>query len=673
MIKRYIDFLNKYSHKEETLFENVKQAKDFLIKLETKRRKEQGIEDKLTDEEIRDLERDPYFLKIKDMLSQSPNLTYLFTKTFFKDLRPQWEDSEFEKDRCMEDLKNIYDSIKSKRDLWGLLPMPFDKYAALEPDEKDHRISIERLTDDWREVLSKINAKQYFINRLLPFQKIWFKDAPEEIMKRVNAIGDAFASFGKKGDGSIDEKEHKMINDDFFIKIRIEDGKRLEYIARFQTLGELLKGAEDYINTASKNSYKYVRDKIREANRRCGLENGVDIIWEDRGLMVVEVKSFSANVIVNNDTKHCIKDHLSQWNSYVNLEKFRRQYYIYNFNLPSTNNDSVIGVTVDKDGKPVYAHSKRDGNVLGSYLSNYIKSNKIPMDALGPYTKEEQKNILKRLDANKIMRNNGATYELLKDAIERGGDVNLDNGLPLKNAVSRGDFESVKLLIDAGAIIQKENNLFDKINNDVPPKDNLEIISILISNGVDIDQTSYRSIMNQLKGISIFSVVKVMLESGLDPNQMNGRLLRDGISRRDKEWVENLSKYNINFASRNYKVFLSLLQQGDGLEANKGEFDVKLIDIVLSKLKEKKDAILKDDEIRREVILDTLFETNYFVCVGSDEVKAKRIVMLLDKFVEYGSNSDHDFLLNVCKNKLSGINKKDDEYKYIMAIIKELK
>ena len=283
MIKRYIDFLNKQDNHstKETILENVKQAKDFLRKLETQRRREQGIEDKLTEEEIKDLERDPYFLKIKDMLSQSPGLTYLFSKTFFKDWYSQWEDSEFEKKRCMDDLKGIYDSIKSKRDLWGLLPMPFDKYAALEPDEKDHRPSIERLTDDWREVLSTLNGKQYFINRLLPFQKKWFKDAPESIMKKVNIIGDSFAAFGTKDDGSIDAEENKMMNDDFFIKFR--NGKRVEYVARFQTLGELIKGAEDYINTASKNSYKYVRDKIEEANRRCGLENGVDIIWEDRG------------------------------------------------------------------------------------------------------------------------------------------------------------------------------------------------------------------------------------------------------------------------------------------------------------------------------------------------------------------------------------------------------
>jgi len=669
MIKRYIDFLNKYSHKEETLLENVKQAKDFLIKLETKRRKEQGIEDKLTDEEIRDLEKDPYFLKIKDMLSQSPNLTYLFTKTFFKDWYSQWEGSEFEKKRCMDDLKGIYDSIKSKRDLWGLLPMPFDKYAALEPDEKDHRPSIERLTDDWREVLSTLNGKQYFINRLLPFQKKWFKDAPESIMKKVNIIGDSFAAFGTKDDGSIDAEENKMMNDDFFIKFR--NGKRVEYVARFQTLGELIKGAEDYINTASKNSYKYVRDKIEEANRRCGLENGVDIIWEDRGLMVVEIKSFSANVIVNANTSHCIKNSLGTWNSYVSLEQLRRQYYIYNFNLSSSDSNSVIGVTIDKKGTPIYAHAKRDEGFLGS-LSSYMKSNKIPMETLEAYTPEEQQNILRRLDANKTLRNDGANYELIKDALERGGDVNVDNGLPLKNAVSRGDLKSVKLLIDAGARVnlRKENDLVDKLNQKISPKENLEIISILISNGLEINQSSYRSITNQLKGISIFSVVKVMLESGLDPNQMSGRLLRDGISRKDKEWVEQLSKYNLNFAARNYMVFLSLLQQGEGSEANQGEFEVKLIDVVLSKLKENKDVIFKDDEKRREVILDNIFEANYFVCDGTDEVKAKRIKVLLDKFVEYGSNSDHGFLLNVCKEKMKKTS--GEESKYITAIIKEI-
>ncbi|NBO22245.1 hypothetical protein EBU94_02735, partial [bacterium] len=653
MIISYTDFLKGANNSNHIIKENVQQAKDFLKKLEIQKRKDQGIDAKLTEEEVKSLEKNPYFLEIKKMLSHTPGLTYLFTKTFFKDWRNQWDDGEFqsksEMDRCIDDLKNIYDELISKRDLWGLLPMTFDKYASLEPDGNDTRPSIERLTDDWRTVLSSQNAKQFFINRLLPFQKKWFKDAPDSILQKVNAIGDAFASFGKKDDGRLDKDENRMMNDDFFIKFR--NGKRVEYVARFQTLGDLIRGAEEYINTSSKNSYKYVRDKIEEANRKYGMENGVDVIWEERGLMVVEIKSYVANAIVNANTSHCIKNSLSSWNSYVSLERLTRQYYLYNFNLPSSNSESVIGVTIDKNGKPTHAHAKRDEGFMGN-LYPYMEKHKIPFDTLEPYSPEEQKQILRRIEANKVLKREGVSAKEIRMALENGGDVNAEMGLPLKNSIVSGDLESFKVLIDNGARVNIRTDLFDKFDTKKDPYTNLEIVSILVTNGVNIDESSYRSLTTQIKNVPLFSLVKKMLESGMDPNIMKGRLLRDGITRKDLDWVEQLSKYNLNFASREYMVLLSLLQQGQGTEANEGHFETKLFDIIFSKLKEMKDPIFRDDTLRREQLVKNIFEQNYFVCHGSDESKAKRIKTLLDKFVQYGSKSDHEYVIGVAKERL---------------------
>lgn len=678
MIKRYIDFLSKENYStNETLLENVQQAKDFLRKLEVQKRKSQGIESKLTEEEVKALERDPYFIKIKEMLSQTPGLTYLFTKTFFRDWANQWEGSDLEKKRCLDELKTIYDSIKSKRDLWGLLPMTFDKYASLEPDENDTRPAIERLTDDWREVISSKNFKKYFFNRLLPFQKVWFKDATEEVMKKFYAIGDSFANFGMRNDGTIDPIDNKIKNDDFFMKDR--DGVMTrDYIGRFRTIGPggetaLLTGAEDHIDTVSKSGYTEIRKNIEEANRKCGKLNGVDIIWEERGLMVVEVKSYPANKIVNSHTSHCIKDSLGMWNNYVSLEKLTRQYYLYNFNVSSADSFSVIGVTIDKNGKVTYAHKKRDENYRDSVLS-YMKTNKIPVETLEPYTKEQQRDILRRVEANKILRKESISYTEILYAIEEGGDVNVDNGLPLMNAISRGDTESVNRLIDAGAMVNIRTDMIDKMKSSVPAKQNLEIVSKLITNGFEINQASYKTISKSIQGVSIFSVVKLMLESGLDPNCMVGRLLRDGIVRKDVEWVEQLSKYNLNFAARDYMVILSLLQQGDGPDTcNVGNLEVKLFDIVFSKLRDLKDTIFTDSEKRMKILQDIILNANYFVCDGEDSVKAKRIKVLLEKFEEYGGKSDKKDLIEILEEKLSKKSKNmTDEDKYIQTIIKEI-
>jgi hypothetical protein len=67
------------------------------------------------------------------------------------------------------------------------------------------------------------NGKKFFYNELLRFQKNWFEDAPESVIKRVSKIGDAFAQMDKQG------KNY------FFSKVGLH-----------HSLTELLKSAEGY-------------------------------------------------------------------------------------------------------------------------------------------------------------------------------------------------------------------------------------------------------------------------------------------------------------------------------------------------------------------------------------------------------------------------------------------
>jgi len=642
MITRYIDFLKR---ENMPILENVQQAKDFLKKNEIKRRKSLGIDDKLTIEEEKQLYTDPYFLKIKDMLAQNPGLVYLFTKTFFEDFRKRWEESEYEKGLCLEELKNIYEDLKSKKDLWGSLPMNFDKYASLRPDEEDDRISIERLTDDWEDIKSIQYAKKIFLNRLLPFQKAWFKDPSETLMKILSAIGKGFSQLGMKSDGTIDQEENKRLNDSFFVN----DGNT-GYIGRLQKPGDLIRAAESHIINSSKNGYRYLLDKIEKANNQCGLVLGVDLVYEQDGFMVVEVKSYAANKIINDNVTHCIARQdpsgLGWWNKYVDLSKMRRQYYIYDFNISEIDTRSVIGLTIDGDGGITHANLKDNTNFIDK-IEQYIKRN-IPRDVFKPYTKEEKKQIMSRLDANKIMRLNNLSFDDLRSAVERGGDINIDNGLPLKNAIDAGNYQSVELLVKAGASLNLRTDFIHNLSTKASAQTNLKIVELLVSSGHDLDKDGYSTVL-RIKGVSIFSIIKMLLSSGLDPNMADGRLLRDGISRKDVEWVSELSKYKLNFAARNYIIFETLITQGESDNANSGELKEELFDIVLKKLKG--DPIFKD-ESKLNGILENIIFRKYWYSSGEKSEKVKRIKFLLDKLIEYGAKSSYDFVIEACKERL---------------------
>lgn len=669
MITKYIDFLKR---ENGSILENVQQAKDFLKKNEIKRRKSLGIENKITPEEEKQLYSDPYFLKIKDMLSQNPGLVYLFTKTFFEDFRKRWEESEYEKGLCLEELKSIYEDLKSKKDLWGLLPMNFDKYASLQPDEEDDRPSIERLTDDWEDIKSIQYAKKIFLNRLLPFQKAWFKDAPESIMRRLSAIGKGFSRLGMRDDGTIDQKENKKLNDIFFV-----NQGNTGYIGRLQLLPDLLRAAESHIINSSKNGYIHLLDKIEKANNQCGEVVGVDVVYDQDGFVVVEVKSYAANKIINDNVTHCIarqdESGLGYWNQYVDLSKMRRQYYIYDFNISELDDWSVIGLTIGGDGSITHANLKNNLDIH-SKIENHIKDNNIPRDVFKPYTKEEQKQIMSRLDANKIMRMKNLSFDDLKSAVERGGDINIDNGLPLKHAVDAGDYKSVELLVKAGASLNLRKDLIHNLDTKVSGQTHLKIIELLISNGYDIDLKGYSVILRSLKGVSILSIVKILLSAGLDPNLADGRLLRDAISRKDVEWVSELSKYRLNFAARDYMIFEILINQGESENANSGELKEELFDIVFKRLKG--DSIFKD-ESKLNGILENIIFNKYWFSSGEESEKIKRIKFLLDKLIEYGAKSSYDFIIESCKDRLdaSKVSKKkllEDEMEFIESLFKGL-
>ena len=40
-------------------------------------------------------------------------------------------------------------------------------------------------------------------------------------------------------------------------------------------------------------------------------------VFDDKGILILDVKSYQANVILNKHTSHCIVSSESQWNNYV--------------------------------------------------------------------------------------------------------------------------------------------------------------------------------------------------------------------------------------------------------------------------------------------------------------------------------------------------------------------
>lgn len=339
-------------------------------------------------------------------------------------------------------------------------------------------------------------------------------------------------------------------------------------ISRYQTITELIDNANGYLKALGNSNFESFYDKFNACNLQFGT-SGAKEMFNEKGIFIIEVKSFGANRILNGHTTHCIKDSLNQWNNYVNMNRVRdfveenKQYYIYNFNLLSSDPMWTIGATIEPDdtyGHLRAAHNKTDQSVAGSLfriLNEWADKYEIREEAtkrakaLGATDDEISKYgplycIMRPIsgdeyDKKKAQRQNnieivkpGLSIERLKwltiggkdengnpDPKSGGADVNRQgdkkNSAALYNAVIEDDVEKAEFLLNLGAM----PNLFDhRRNAPISFAKSKEMIKLLVSRGSVLTPQVFGTICQDVE------TVEYCLKAGLDPNFENSFPLR---------------------------------------------------------------------------------------------------------------------------------------------------
>lgn len=339
-------------------------------------------------------------------------------------------------------------------------------------------------------------------------------------------------------------------------------------ISRYQTITELIDNANGYLKALGNSNFESFYDKFNACNLQFGT-SGAKEMFNEKGIFIIEVKSFGANRILNGHTTHCIKDSLNQWNNYVNMNRVRdfveenKQYYIYNFNLLSSDPMWTIGATIEPDDTYGYlraAHNKTDQSVAGSLfriLNEWTDKYEIREEAtkrakaLGATDDEISKYgplycIMRPIsgdeyDKKKAQRQNnieivkpGLSIERLKwltiggkdengnpDPKSGGADVNRQgdkkNSAALYNAVIEDDVEKAEFLLNLGAM----PNLFDhRRNAPISFAKSKEMIKLLVSRGSVLTPQVFGTICQDVE------TVEYCLKAGLDPNFENSFPLR---------------------------------------------------------------------------------------------------------------------------------------------------
>jgi hypothetical protein len=472
-------------------------------------------ETKLTDEEARGIEKDPAFVKIRELVKDTLGWCYIFTYFYYVE------------NVAFEELENIYKEVLEFRPLLNRLPKPLDNNF-IDPNIPNNS---EKLVDELGK-LNRYRKLKKFLDELPGDMRREFASTSDLYKEKIEDLAVAFDDFGKNTEtGKVDEKEKLTLQKFFFSKIK-----------RYKVLREIIPQAENYIKGLDNKSTVVFYKKIEKCNEMFGIV-GADIIFDEAGILILDIKSFQANKMLNSNTNHCIASYDSHWSSYVGTEqdnKFNRQYYIYNFNLSSADDLSVIGITIEPHQKVNACHTKSDRGYTNEFrgtLKRWEKQYGINEDLWSMFAPMSADDIAKkkrRIAANReIIKKNLSVAELQRLVREEGADVNRENGTPLLNAVQEGNEEKVKYLLQLGA----SPNLRQRAEAIINYAKSSDIVRLLVDHGAELTSQVFKNIMEDI------GAVEYCLKAGMDPNFENSLPVRVCCKQGNIELLKLLVKY----------------------------------------------------------------------------------------------------------------------------------
>jgi len=518
--------------------------------IDIEKRKELGAQMRtiaVDENKLRELITTPEFKSIRELTCSvdgkeyqldRDNIALLFNFVYFY----------YAENVSLQDLTDTYTRVVQNKDFLGSSEKPFDLNFI--------DIKIPNNFEKLQDYLNKIplqRAYKKFESDLPTHLKRDLKEAPTAIKDQFRDMASGFAELsddlvkGFWGQMMLDDREGSKTKGKVVFR---------SPISRFKNIRELIENANGYLKSAGNGSFDSFYKKFQDCNLKFQ-NSGADQIFLDKGLFIIEVKSYGANKVLNGHTTHCIVTGLGAWNTYVENDRNgravaeNRQYYIYNFNLPSTNNMWTIGITIEPDSRYNHiraAHNKTDGNVAGSII-NTLKDWGVEYDLndeatkkakelgatdseilkwgpvfclLRPISSEQLEFRRKSREAEIEITKSGKTKEQIEEYVKKfGANINHQDYstklTALDRAVQEDDLERAKLILSLGGTPNiREDKKTAVINN----AKSLDMIKLLVTHQSIVTPSCYETICNDIKS------VEYLLDNNVDPNFENSLPVR---------------------------------------------------------------------------------------------------------------------------------------------------
>lgn len=574
-------------------------------------------ETRLSDDEIRNIEKDPEFVKLKELLEQNMGFLYNFVYMYFVEMTPFNEIENLYKE--ILEYKPILDRLADIREVGKKFDANFIDTSI--PNSKEHRTNSEILADGI-ERLKEYKLVKKIVDTLPRKLRQSYLDAPDMLKDEMANIAKAFDNLPDEPTKEIDPLTKKPISKkeriwkNFFGEMKVDNDATLpngsenpnfgklvykSRLKRFEEVSnpirEFLKAAKLHIESSLSDGYTERIEKIDKCNDRFGVM-GCEVILNEGGIMIVQVNSYSANQFLNSHCNHCIVNYASYWDQY--LGDYNKQYYIYNFNLSPMDDLSTIGVTIKPDrtwasGACQSLRNNGIGHKFKSMLKEWEREYKIDTDlfkALEPMTQEEIKKRERAKAAEREIVKKGLTIEEIKKYVtEEGASINKDNAKALVNAVEDDDIDKVKLCLSLGA----NPNLAKGSESAISKAKNIEMIKLLVTYGSDLTGDLYTNILG-----SDTDSLEYCLRAGLDPNFSSSMPLRR-VSRGSWEDKNNIGKSYLEAFKILLKYKASLINENGKVMIVKWASDYARKDIIDYLMEEGYTEYIKEEDIDESI------------------------------------------------------------------------
>lgn len=180
----------------------------------------------------------------------------------------------------------------------------------------------------------------------------------------------------------LSKKYHKLITDKVYsvfgelkqlnISRNTIQEQFINKIAAYKKSEDFEKAALNFLDNVTNNDIISIKNKAKQFNTQVLYEN------HEENILILRVLDYKASKNLGSSS-WCISYSSNFWHNYVgnqtgyNFFAGNKQLFFYDFNLPSTDNNSFIGITLDSKNNLKFAYNKKNSSAKKYIENSFIK------------------------------------------------------------------------------------------------------------------------------------------------------------------------------------------------------------------------------------------------------------------------------------------------------------